>query len=401
MQNFPLDSIGEFNFETQRFRADTGRANGGTIKVVTKGGTNELPRLRLRVFRDKSLNGKSDTEKLNNRREGRLPEAPVRRQPGRARSCKDKTHFFVSFERVQQDTTQVGEHRAASTRTRTASSRCPYRENMAVGKVTHQLSPNHYLSVRYGFNNNSQPYGASPLSPPENWGDQQEHVPLRQREPQLRARQRQAQRVHVPVLVLQEHDRRELEPAHGDLSRTACTWASRSTRPRRPSSTSSSSATTSPGSKGRHEFKVGASFINEPMLDITFSTGQSPHYTHLADSRTSPISSISFNGSIGGRGGERRPASRTSSTRFYLQDGWRVDGQADPRPRGPLRLRDRLRVRPGRQHHLPRAAGRGRAGLLQGARSLPLPGLRGLRQVAEGGHEQHRSPRRVHLRRQG
>ena len=50
VQNFPLDSIGEFNFETQRFRADTGRANGGTIKVVTKSGTNELRGLRLRVL---------------------------------------------------------------------------------------------------------------------------------------------------------------------------------------------------------------------------------------------------------------------------------------------------------------------------------------------------------------
>ena len=50
VQNFPLDSIGEFNFETQRFRADTGRANGGTIKVVTKSGTNELPRLGLRAL---------------------------------------------------------------------------------------------------------------------------------------------------------------------------------------------------------------------------------------------------------------------------------------------------------------------------------------------------------------
>ena len=42
VQNFPLDSIGEFNFETQRFRADTGRSNGGTLKVVTKSGTNEF-----------------------------------------------------------------------------------------------------------------------------------------------------------------------------------------------------------------------------------------------------------------------------------------------------------------------------------------------------------------------
>ncbi|HEU0106328.1 MAG TPA: carboxypeptidase-like regulatory domain-containing protein, partial [Vicinamibacteria bacterium] len=66
VQSFPLDSIGEFNFETQRFRADTGRANGGTIKVVTKGGTNDLRGSAFELFRDKSLNGKSHTEEINN-----------------------------------------------------------------------------------------------------------------------------------------------------------------------------------------------------------------------------------------------------------------------------------------------------------------------------------------------
>ena len=40
VQNFPLDSIGEFNFHTQRFRADVGRSVGGVLNVVTKGGTN-------------------------------------------------------------------------------------------------------------------------------------------------------------------------------------------------------------------------------------------------------------------------------------------------------------------------------------------------------------------------
>ena len=66
VQSFPLDSIGEFNFETQRFRADTGRANGGTIKVVTKGGTNDFRGSAFELFRDKSLNGKSHTEEINN-----------------------------------------------------------------------------------------------------------------------------------------------------------------------------------------------------------------------------------------------------------------------------------------------------------------------------------------------
>ena len=30
MQNFPLDSIGEFNFQTQRYRADVGRSSAAS-----------------------------------------------------------------------------------------------------------------------------------------------------------------------------------------------------------------------------------------------------------------------------------------------------------------------------------------------------------------------------------
>src|SRR4029453_1349031 len=70
VQNFPLDSIGEFKFETQRFRADTGRANGGTIKVVTKSGTNNFRGSPFDTFPRKSLNSKTNTEILNNRAKG-------------------------------------------------------------------------------------------------------------------------------------------------------------------------------------------------------------------------------------------------------------------------------------------------------------------------------------------
>ena len=45
-----------------------------------------------------------------------------------------------------------------------------FRENMAVAKLTHSVNPNNYLTIRYGFNNNSQPYGTNALSAPESWG---------------------------------------------------------------------------------------------------------------------------------------------------------------------------------------------------------------------------------------
>ena len=43
LQQFPLEAIQEFHFETQRFKAEYGRSNGGVMNVVTKSGTNQLP----------------------------------------------------------------------------------------------------------------------------------------------------------------------------------------------------------------------------------------------------------------------------------------------------------------------------------------------------------------------
>jgi carboxypeptidase family protein/TonB-dependent receptor-like protein len=320
VQNFPLDSIGEFNFETQRFRADTGRANGGTIKVVTKAGTNDFHGSAFDLFRDKSLNGKTHTEELNG-----LPKGDYRKHQFGASLggpiIKDKTHFFASFERIQQDTTQSVNTQGLYP-DKDGVFALPYRENMAVAKLTHQLTPDHYLSLRYGFNNNSQPYGASPLAPPENWGLSKNtfhsvnanlnSVPGNGKLNEFTFqfsyfKNHISENSNLPteyypngVYVGQSINTPQTTEQHKFQFRDDYTFT-----------------------KGRHEFKVGASFINEPVLDITFSTGQSPLFNHLADSRTSPISSISFNGSIGGSGGSGGHIPNKQYA-FYLQDGWRV-----------------------------------------------------------------------------
>jgi hypothetical protein len=321
VQNFPLDSIGEFNFETQRFRADTGRANGGTIKVVTKSGTNELRGSVFDLARDKSLNGKTHTEELND-----LPKGEYRKhQYGASLGgpiVKDKTHFFASFERIQQDTTQPV-NTAGLFPDKDGVFPLPYRENMAVGKLTHQLSGDHYLSVRYGFNNNSQVYGASPQSPPESWGDNRNTFhsananlnsvlgPGKLNEFTFQFsyfKNHISENSTLPtetfpngVTVGQSVNTPQTTEQHKFQFRDDFTW-----------------------NRGRHEFKVGASFIYEPVLDITFSTGQSPNFTHLADSRTSAISNISYNGSIGGSGGLNIGSIPNKQYAVYLQDGWRV-----------------------------------------------------------------------------
>jgi hypothetical protein len=170
VQNFPLDSIGEFNFETQRFRADSGRANGGTIKVVTKSGTNELKGSVFEYFRDKSLNAQTESEKRGGAEKGEYKKHQFGGQPGRPRSSR--TRRTSSCLRAGAAGHAAGrEHWPVLYPDKEGQFDVPFRENLFVGKITHQLSPDNFLAVRYGYNDNSQPYGASAQAPPENWGD--------------------------------------------------------------------------------------------------------------------------------------------------------------------------------------------------------------------------------------
>jgi hypothetical protein len=322
VQLFPLDSIGEFNFQTQRFRADSGRSNGGALKVVTKSGTNDFQGSAFEYFRDKSLNGTTHTEDVNNAPKGDYRKNQFGASLG-GPIKRDQTHFFAAFERIQQDTTQ-GVNTKGLFPDKDGSFPLPYRENMAVGKLTHQLNSDNYLSVRYGFNNNSQPYGASPSSPPENWGLSQNtfhsaNVNLNSVLSGGRINEfvfqftyfknQIVENSNLPtetfpngVTVGQSINTPQQTEQHKFQFRDDFTW-----------------------NKGRHEFKVGASWIYEPVLDITFSTGQQPQFTHLTSSRTSAISNIQFNGSIGSEGGLSGASIPNNQYGFYLQDAWRMN----------------------------------------------------------------------------
>jgi hypothetical protein len=321
VQNFPLDSIGEFNFETQRFRADSGRANGGVLKVVTKSGTNEFRGSVFEYYRNDALNSQTETEKLAGVEKGEYKRHQFGGSLG-GPIVKDKTHFFLSYERVQQDTTQPVDTLGLYP-DQDGVFDLPFRENLFVGKITHQVNADNYLSVRYGYNDNSQPYGASPQAPPDSWGDSENtfhsvnanlnsvlgggkinefvfqysyfknQIVERSNEP--------SEQYPNGVFVGQSVNTPQQTEQHKYQFRDDFTWTT-----------------------GRHELKAGVSFIYEPTLDITFSTGQQPLYVHLADSRTSPISSITFNGSIGGSGLSigQIPNKQYS---LYLQDGWRVN----------------------------------------------------------------------------
>ena len=66
LQLFPLEAIQEFNFVTQRYKAEYGRSNGGVMNIVTKSGTNDFHGSWFTSMRDTDMNAKTFTEKLNN-----------------------------------------------------------------------------------------------------------------------------------------------------------------------------------------------------------------------------------------------------------------------------------------------------------------------------------------------
>src|SRR5215510_1152499 len=64
LQLFPLEAIQEFNFITQRYKAEYGRSNGGVMNIVTKSGTNDAHGSWFTSTRDKSMNAETKTEQL-------------------------------------------------------------------------------------------------------------------------------------------------------------------------------------------------------------------------------------------------------------------------------------------------------------------------------------------------
>src|SRR6476659_9070672 len=168
LQLYPLEAIQEFNFITQRYKAEYGRSNGGVMNIVTKSGTNQMKGSWFTSLRDRSLNAQTETEKLN-----KVAKQDYRRyQYGGSFGgpiVQNKAHFFAAFERTQQDTTQVGSPLGLFPDLDGIFT-TPVRENLVTAKGTTNLTPTQYLTVRYGRNTNSQPYGAGPQAVVNNWG---------------------------------------------------------------------------------------------------------------------------------------------------------------------------------------------------------------------------------------
>jgi len=328
LQQFPLEAIQEFNFQTQRFKAEYGRSNGGVLNVVTKSGTNTPSGSVFEFFRDKSMNALSESEMLAN------PASPTkgdyrRNQFGGSFGgpiILDKVHFFGAIERTQQDTTQVVDTLGLFP-DKNGTFAVPYRENLVTVKATANLNSSQYLTVRYGFNNNSQPYGAARLSTFDNWGDSSNKfhsINLNHNTVLGGAKLNEfifqfanfrnniASRCTDPTsCVEQSFPNRVTIGANGNTPQTT-------EQEKFQFRDDFSWHATGHGGLG-HDFKVGASFINEPHLFITFNTGKGAvFYTHVDNTINGPIQTVTISD------GDANANIPTRQFATYMQDDWRV-----------------------------------------------------------------------------
>ncbi len=324
LQQFPLEAIQEFNFITQRFKAEYGRSNGGVMNIVTKSGTNQWSGSFFELFRDKSMNAQTENEFLLG-----VPKQDYRRnQFGGSfggRIVRDRAFFFGAIERTQQDTTQAVNTRGLFP-SKDGVFPVPYRENLGTGKVTADLGGNQYLTVRYGRNNNSQPYNAAANSTFDNWGDSTNKL-------------NSFNINHNWVLGGSKLN--EFIFQYADFANNI---ASRSSAPNEsfPNGVSIGANGNTPqtteqqkyqfrddfswhvsglGGLG-HDFKAGVNFINEPRLFITFNTGKGATFnTHLTNDLNGPISSVTVSD------GDSSANIPLKQTGLYLQDDWRVSSR--------------------------------------------------------------------------
>ena len=321
LQLFPLEAIQEFNFVTQRYKAEYGRSNGGVMNIVTKSGTNQMRGSFFTNFRDRDLNAQTMNEKL-----AQVGKQPYRRyQFGGSIGgpiVQNRAHFFGAYEWTQQDTQQAVTTLGLEP-SKDGVYATPSRENLFTGKISDNVSASQFMSVRYGVNTNSQVYNAGPRAVPENWGDSTNTF----------------NSVNVNHnWVLGGSKLNEFIFQYADFENHI---ESRTTSPQRtfPNGVTMGYNTNTPQTTAQrkyqfrddfswhvtgmgglgHDFKAGANFIHEPKLYVTFASGSADYaYTFIDNDLNGRISRVTRN---------KEGASANlpmDQYGFYIQDDWRA-----------------------------------------------------------------------------
>ncbi len=327
LQNFNLESVQEFNIQTMQYRAEYGRSSGGVLSVVTKTGTNRFSGSVYEFYRDEGLNSKTETEKLagidkqdySRDQYGASIGGPIK---------KDKAHFFGTYEKIERDTNYTVSTGGAFPDFDGLTVATPFEDELITAKVTYDISARQYLQVRYGFQENSDVYGASPLAAPNGIGtltNEYESILLGH------TAQVGTDMLNEFVYQYTSFDNIILPVSNEPLIYYPSGFHTgenlntpQSTHQRKRQYKDDFSWSMDLGGR-RHDFKAGANYVDEPSLGGDFTTGTAGQFLALEDRIGSPISLIQI---FGGFFGEETPIEQYSvyiQDQMYLTDRFTLD----------------------------------------------------------------------------
>ena len=316
LQNFNLESVAEFNIQTQQYKAEYGRSTGGVLTVVTKTGTNEFEGSAWGFFRDDSLASKTEAEKLAG-----IEKQPYERQQyGVALGgpiVRDRAHFFATFEQTDRETAYVVNTDGVLPSLDGTAVALPFEDQLGTAKVTFDISPTQYLQVRYGFQENSDKYGASPLAAPDSLGTiSNEYSSV------LASHTLQFSADTLNEFLFQYTTFENLISADSNAPNiyfpSGVHFGQNINTPQSTNQTKYQYRNDLSFSRtlgGRtHQFKTGVNYIHEPELGGDFSTGLSGQFALKEDRLGSPVTDITI---FGGFFGMSTPVDQYSA---YVQD---------------------------------------------------------------------------------
>jgi hypothetical protein len=321
LQNFNLESVQEFNIQTQQYKAEYGRSTGGVLTVVTKTGTNQLSGAAWGFFRKDSLSSETESEKLAG--SGKSPLD--RKQYGASLGgpiIKDKVHYFATYEKTDRKTSYIintdpGNGRPVFPALQGASAQIPFKDELLTAKVTDNLSPKQFLQVRYGYQKNSDKYGASPLSAPDSLG-----TVTNKYSSILAGHNLQIGSDTLNEILFQYTKFNNLISADSSAPYLYFPSGAHSGQNiNTPQSTNQTkyqykddfSFTRTIGGHANN-FKAGFNYIHEPTLNGDFTVGTTGQFSFLRDDLNSPVTAITF---YGGFAGQDTPVDQYSG---YFQD---------------------------------------------------------------------------------
>jgi hypothetical protein len=163
LQNFAYESIQEFQVLQHRWSAESGRAVGGVVNVITKSGTNELHGSGLLTFRNDSLIAKDFFQKR-----GAIKPKFERWEYGGSLGgpiVRDRLFFFGALERFDEPGAETpirsdaifNELSAIPGASPVRAIPTPYDDTLLTAKVDQKLTDRQNMLYRFSFQKNSSP----------------------------------------------------------------------------------------------------------------------------------------------------------------------------------------------------------------------------------------------------